>query len=112
MTNQIYEYTCDWSHQQQLAVVAVTGMLCQSVAVAAYSTFVVASFVAVSVVAVITAARSALELLVAVAVASAVEEVTALAAALNWIDAVALVVLAVVALTGAAASQAFATYVI
>ena len=43
------------SHQQQLAVVAVTGMLCPAVAVAAYSSFVVASFDAVSVVVVITA---------------------------------------------------------
>ena len=46
------------SHQQQLAVVAVTGMLCQAVAVAAYSSFVVASFVAVSVAAAIIAAGS------------------------------------------------------
>ena len=82
------------SHQQQLAVVAVTGMLCPAVAVAAYSSFVVASFDAVSVVAVITAVRSAPELLVAVSVACVVEEVTALAAALNWIDAVAFVALA------------------
>ena len=75
-----------------MAVVAVTGMLCPAVAVAADSSFVVASFVAVSVVAVITVARFAPALLVAVSVASVVEEVTALAAALNWIDAVALVV--------------------
>jgi hypothetical protein len=61
-----------------LTVVAVTGMVCQAVTVAADS-----SFVAVSVVAVITAVGSAPELLVAVAVASVVEEVTALAAALN-----------------------------
>ena len=95
-----------------MAVVAVTGMLCPAVAVAADSSFVVTSFVAVSVVAVITVARSAPEFLVAVAMASVVEEVTALAAELNWIDAVALVVLAVVAVTGADAPQAFATYVI
>ena len=44
--------------------------------------------------------------------ASVVEEVTALAAALNWIDAVALVVLAVVAVTAAAAPQALSIYVI
>ena len=43
--------------------------------------------------------------------ASVVEEVTALAAALNWIDAVALVVLAVVAVT-AAAPQPLSIYVI
>ena len=41
------------------------------------------------------------------------EEVTALAAVLNWIDAVALVVLAVVAVTAAAAApQALSIYVI
>ena len=44
--------------------------------------------------------------------ASVVEEVTALAAALNWIDAVALVVLAVVAVTAAAAPQGLSIYVI